>query len=151
MRVTSSAALITSLKDMVNSCDELYDLMQNDTNLFKERDSDKIISSNERKSLLLNHISAITNEVSMLPTSKPDNDLIQNLELAAVSALPTEQEELHSILDQLKHSLPLCLEQVNINSRIITSTLNMMANLWEKLMNLNDNNFLYDNKGNASR
>lgn len=151
MRVTSSAALITSLKDMINSCDELYDLMQNDRNLFKNNNHEDILASNEKKSLLLNHIAAVTNEVSMLPTSKPDNDLLENLDLAAVSALPAEQEELHNILDQLKHSLPLCLEQVNVNSRIVASTLDMMAKLWEKLINISDNNILYDNKGNASR
>ncbi|MFZ2314649.1 MAG: flagellar export chaperone FlgN [Gammaproteobacteria bacterium] len=151
MQITLKASLVALLKDMVKDCDDLCDLMQTDKEIFKTHNPEEIMASNNKKSILMNQISAVANEVNALPTSDPKNDFIQNLELAAVSAAPASQKELLEILDQLKHSLPLCNEHANLNSRIVASTLNTMAKLWEKLSNLKENNFLYDNKGNTAR
>lgn len=151
MQITLKTSLIASLKDMAKNCDDLCDLMKNDKDIFKSHNPEEIMDSNNKKSILINQISAVANEVNALPSSDPKKDFIQNLELAAVSAAPASQKELLEILDQLKHSLPLCNDYANLNSRIVASTLNTMAKLWEKLSNLNENNFLYDSKGNTSR
>lgn len=151
MQITLKTSLIASLKDMVKDCDDLCDLMKKDKDIFKTHNPEAIMASNDKKSMLMSQISAVANEVNALPSSDPKNDFIQNLELTAINASPAHQQELLEILEQLKQSLPACNEHANLNSRIVASTLNTMAKLWEKLSSLSENNFLYDSKGNTSR
>lgn len=138
----SYTGLILALKGMIGCCEEMYALLEQDVVLFKSEKFTDIDLSNKKKGDVLLKLSIFINEINQLyPSglSKTLNDQLKDL---------PEGHEVKQLFHTLQQCIMDCNQYINSNSSVVLTNLNMLREIWEKLVAIKSQNNVYDKSGN---
>ena len=137
----SQMLLISTLKEMLNCCQKIHGLLKNDGHLFTNDQFESINNSNKMK---IEWITKLSNLVSELTTAHPQGFMEQVKQSKDNSS---ETSELRLLANQLNNEVMHCYQYIRINSSVLSTNLQMLKNVWDKLIMLKSEDKLYDVSG----
>lgn len=148
MPTNADDVLIASLKQMVNYCKEIQELLKNDTDHFSKAEISAIEESNHHKTHLLDNLSHLLNELSSHTLKHKSGNFLEAIEQAGANMNEAARSELKAHIQELKLHLAACYESLIINSKVIYTNIHQLKALWDKLLNCRSEiNVVYDNRG----
>lgn len=138
-------ALLSSVRQMLDCCREIQNLLQHDKEYFTENQLDKVNESNQRKAELLDKLNLLAVEVnSKKQLTSLFNDTLQDVN----QPLSGTQSELRTLVGELREEISNCYKYVVINSGIVFANLQQLKNIWDRMLACKtDDTCVYDNKG----
>ena len=134
-------ALLASLRQMLDCCKEIQNLLQHDKEYFTENQLDKVNESNQKKAALLDKLNLLAVEVN----SKKQLTTLFN---DAAQEVNQPQSELRTLVSELKEEISNCYKYVVVNSGIVFANLQQLKNIWDKMLACKSSDTcVYDNKG----
>ncbi len=134
----NDSSLQPLLKEMLQCCQDIQEILKNDKDYFIKNDLASIEKSNIKKKELLEKLNFLSVNMNSRDQSK---DLFERVASAA-------QQEVTSLAEKLKIEIAACYKSIIINSTIVFSNLQQLKEIWDKLASYNsNNNCVYDGKG----
>lgn len=140
----SHPSVLASLQEMLVFCQKIHDLLKLDGDYFAKDDFRQIEESNAKKMELLTELNEI---VTKLSTIYPKGIIEQ---IKTQCAAHPEQSELRMIAEQLHAEIKNCNKYIAINSSMVFNNLQMLKEIWDKLVMLKSENATYDLSGKIS-
>ena len=138
--------LISFLSEMTEHCRAMQHLLKQDQNQFSQNNLKPIPASNQQKSLLIEKITQLTQQ--LMHPSETDTNVLQIIEARIANA-----ELLHPLKKaslEFKNELALCYQAVLTNNHIVTANLQHLKNIWDKLAACrSEQSAVYDRSGNT--
>lgn len=147
MQNKSVDALIASVKQMVNYCQEVHHLLMNDENHFQKQDLSSLDQSNKKKEELLDKLNSLTSGFAQDGLMSQAGGLLDNIEHTDIDV--NKKQELRQIIADLKAEISNCYEYVISNTHIISANLQFIQSIRQGLLSFTtEMESVYDNTGN---
>lgn len=137
--MSDDAKLALALKEIIEYCRTLHHSLKDDVDYFTHDNFAALEVSNKKKSQLIVQLSSVIYELSKIYPSGLKE---------AITQLPSSHE-IKQLLVQLNDEVVQCNHYIASNSGVVLTNLNMLKEIWDKLMALKSENRIYDKSGNV--
>ncbi|MDR3476572.1 MAG: flagellar export chaperone FlgN [Gammaproteobacteria bacterium] len=140
------STIVSALAQMTEYCQHMQKLLKNDQERFEKNDLTTIAESNKQKAILVEKMNGLINQFEMAKTEPSTNHLLSDIERLA------SNPQLQKTVLAFKTELGNCYQAVLTNNNIVSSNLQHLKNIWDKLIACHsDQTNVYDRTGNTTK
>jgi hypothetical protein len=137
------------LVKMTEYCQQMQTLLKNDQEQFGKNDLSTITESNKQKTVLINQMNTLIHKLETAKAQHPTNHLLSDIE---TSENHPSNQQLKTTISAFKQELSTCYQAVLTNNNIVSSNLQHLKNIWDKLIAAgSDQANVYDRSGNTTK
>lgn len=151
MQTSWDDVIVFSLRNMLNCCREIRDLLLKDQRNFVRPDLsaiEAIVESNKKKTELLNKLDLLAANINQRELDTQPSRFLEKLEQDMQSLDQRRREEIRTIVKDLRIELKACDNSIAKNMDMILANLNQFKSIWDTLLAYkSQNDCTYDRMG----